>query len=118
MTASCDPCDLLREAVAAERARCGSVKAAVAAVARAFGLKPRRVEAVWWGESTRFDWREAEQVRAAAAAQFQKEIADAEARAALLRARIDALGARLDAQTADVAGEGAFLARMPREGTR
>ena len=86
--AASDPRELLREAVMAARARTGSVKAAVAAVARLVGMKPRRVEAVWWQEPVRLDWQEAERVRAAMAAQWAKEVADFEARAALLRARL------------------------------
>ncbi len=92
MSATADPLALVCEAVAAQRARTGSVKAAVAAVARLMGMTPRRIEAVWWGEPVRLDWQEAERIRAAAARQWQRDIAEAEARAALLRARLTALG--------------------------
>ena len=89
--AASDPRELLREAVASHRAKTGSVKAAVAAVARLCGMRPRRVEAVWWQEPVRLDWQEAERVRAAMAAQWAREVAEFEARAADLRARLEAM---------------------------
>jgi hypothetical protein len=110
VSATADPRDLLREAVAAQRARTGSVKAAVAAVARLVGMKPRRIEAVWWGEPTRLDWEEAERIRAAAARQWQRDIAEAEARAALLRARLSAMEGTLHATMADDAVQDALPA--------
>jgi hypothetical protein len=91
MSATADPAELLREAVAAERARKGSVKAAIAAVARACGLQPRRVESAWWRQPARYDWQEAEQIRAALAKQWAAEAADFEARAAQLRARLQSM---------------------------
>ncbi len=100
MSAAADPRLLLREAVAAQRARTGSVKAAIAAVARAMGLTPRRVAAAWWQENPCFDWVEAERIREAAAAQMQRDIAEAEARAALLRARLNAMRDTLHAPMA------------------
>jgi len=85
------PLDVLRKTVEAERARTGSVKAAIAAVARAVGMTPRRVEAVWWREAVRLDWDEAERIRAMATRNWEREMAEAETRAALLRARLAAL---------------------------
>lgn len=86
-----DPLDLLRGAIEAERARAGSIKAAIGHVSVAFGLKPRRVQGVWWGEPIRLDWQEAERIRAVAAQRLAAELAETEARQAAILARMAAL---------------------------
>jgi len=91
MSRVADPAEMLREAVSAARARHGSVKAAIGAVARLVGMPPRRVESAWWRQPARYDWREAEKIRAALAEQWARDAREFEARAALLRARITAL---------------------------
>lgn len=96
-----NPADALRDAVAAERARLGSVKAAVAAVARQVGLTPRRVAAAWWGQAIALTWDEGERVLAAQERRAAQEIAELEARLAALRAR---MGVGADGSLAVVAG--------------
>ena len=78
--------ELLRGAVEAERARSGSLKASIGAVARAMGLTPRRVQSVWWGQPVRIDWQEAERIFAALEKMRHQEIAHIEARLAALHA--------------------------------
>lgn len=89
---ACDPFDLLRDAIEAERARTGSIKAAIGHVSVAFGLSPRRVRGVWHGEPIRLDWQEAQRIRAAAKRRYDQEIAQLEARQAalmLMQAQLD-----------------------------
>lgn len=92
MSATCDPIDLLRGAIESERARVGSLKVAIGHVSVAFGLKPRRVQGVWWGEPIRLDWQEAARIRAVAARRLARELAEIEAR----QAAIIALQAEID----------------------
>lgn len=92
MSATCDPIDLLRGAIEGERARTGSIKAAIGHVSVAFGLSPRRVRGVWHGEPIRLDWQEAERIRAVAVQRIARERAEWEARDAKLTAVLAALG--------------------------
>ena len=89
---ACDPFDLLRDAIEAERARTGSIKAAIGHVSVAFGLSPRRVRGVWHGEPIRLDWQEAQRIRAVAARRLSMELAEIETRQAaliLMQAQLD-----------------------------
>ncbi|MBX9594076.1 MAG: hypothetical protein K2X46_06915 [Roseomonas sp.] len=90
--AHADPLDLLRDAIEAERARSGSIKAAIGHVSVAFGLKPRRVEGVWWNEPIRLDWQEADRIRAVSVQRIARERAEWAARDAKLTATLEALG--------------------------
>lgn len=113
-----NPLDVLRDAVRAERLRTGSVKSAIAAIARLMAMTPRRVEAIWWGEPVRLDWEEATRIRAVAAQQWRREVAEAEARAALLKARLAALreGGADGLLVPDVARVAPVSARTAAEG--
>lgn len=65
----------VRAVVQAERGRSASVKNAVQAAARRFGLKERRVEAYWWGEVAAVPAHEADAIRRGIAAFHAEETA-------------------------------------------
>lgn len=67
--------DAIAEAVRAERARCGSVKQAIARSANRFGLSVRRIEAFWWREASAVQAHEADAIRRAIAALHANEAA-------------------------------------------
>jgi hypothetical protein len=104
------PYDALRHGVQRARARHGSVKAAVAEVARRFAISVRKVESVWWGERLTIEWEEGERIRRIALAMRQaQEQADREY--AATRANIEAVRARMrtrhaEDRSAQDAGEG------------
>lgn len=61
-----DPFQIIRDAVMAERAKEGCLKAAYGHVSVAFGITPRRVRGVWQNEPIRLEWREVDRIRAVA----------------------------------------------------
>lgn len=65
----------VRAVVHAERGRSASVKAAVLAAARRFGMKERRVEAYWWGEVNTVPAHEADAIRRGIASFHNEETA-------------------------------------------
>lgn len=85
---SVDPRETLRQAVIAERASTGSLKAAIGHVSVAFGMTPRRVRGVWHGEPICLDWQEAERIRAVAKMRFEAELRAIEARQAWIRLQL------------------------------
>ncbi|MFC0410997.1 hypothetical protein [Roseomonas elaeocarpi] len=82
----------VREGFARERANTGSVKAAASAIARQFGISPRRALSYWWGNVSHVTADEFQQLERAYARRLQQD----RARAAEEVAALDALLARIE----------------------